>query len=939
MGRIQADTGLVSGINFTDTITKLMAIEAKPRDALTAKNKTLGDQQTAVTQLTALLVSFQFITKNLGKTDLFGQTTATSTNPNALTAIVTGAPAVGAYQYTPLRSVQSQQFLSSGYASQTSPLGTGTMTFRFGDGVARSNSLDALGGGQGFSRGKIQITDRSGATTQIDLSTAQTIDDVLAAINGAGTINVTATTVGGQIRLTDNTGQHASDLKAQEVGGGSTAASIGLAGVILGASANTNSGLGLDVLNLYSGIDLAALNDGAGVSTNKVLADIQYTLHDGTTGTIDLSPIAPGGSTAQQETTLGQIVQEVSTQTGGKLQVTISNDGKRLVATDTTSTPDPGQQTPGVTYGTLQLSAINGSKALDDLGLTGTTTDGSISGNRILGGLKTVLLSSLNGGQGLGTLGSLQLTDRDGQGVTVDLSGSETLDDIIGKINSQAATAGAGIIASINQAGDGIQLTDTTGGTGNLVAANVADGTTSADKLRLTGTTAGTSLQGKDLHLQVVAENTRLSLFNGGGGVALGTFRIADTNGASAVIDLSKNNIQTVGDVIDAINRASIGVHAQINATGDGISIQDTALGNGTLMVTEGTSTAAANLHLLAAATTSNGVQSIDGTTTHTIQLSNTDTLTDLKNKINTLGAGLTASILSDGSSKPYRLLLTSNQPGKIGNMVVDTSGMNMSLQQTAQGQDALLAIGGAGNLASSILISSSTNNFQDVLPGATLQVQNATGQPVTVNVTTSDTNIVANVQTFVDNYNKFRTQLAQDTTYDATTNTGAVLSSDSTALQLDTQLSDLLSGAFYGAGTIHSMAEIGVTMNQDGSLTFDQSKLQAAFAANPDAVQQFFTSRNTGVSSRFDTLIEQLAGQTNSLLSARLSAIQNQVADNQQRIDTMNARLANTQDRLYLQFYNMELILGQLKNSQTVINSLAPIEPYLGYTSQNSNG
>ena len=49
-----------------------------------------------------------------------------------------------------------------------------------------------LNGGAGVQRGKIRITDRSGAVATIDLSFARTVDDVLQAINSNEDISVTA---------------------------------------------------------------------------------------------------------------------------------------------------------------------------------------------------------------------------------------------------------------------------------------------------------------------------------------------------------------------------------------------------------------------------------------------------------------------------------------------------------------------------------------------------------------------------------------------------------------------------------------------------------------------------------------------------------------------------------------------------------------------------
>src|SRR5208282_569264 len=166
------------------------------------------------------------------------------------------------------------------------------------------------------------------------------------------------------------------------------------------------------------------------------------------------------------------------------------------------------------------------------------------------------------------------------------------------------------------------------------------------------------------------------------------------------------------------------------------------------------------------------------------------------------------------------------------------------------------------------VVVSSSSDTFTNVLPGVSLQIASATGQPVSVTVGNDGTNIATNLQTFVTNYNSFRSQLTTDTAYNTTTETGAVLSDDPTALQLDTQLSQLLTGSFSASGPVQSLADVGITVQSDGTLSFNQSQFDSVWDSDPTAVQQFFTTAKTGVSARFDTLITQLAGATDSLLS-----------------------------------------------------------------------
>lgn len=914
LGTVTSSTGLFSGIDYQSMIEKLLEISAKPRDLLTTRTNTLQSESAAITKVMANLLSVQYMTDNLGKDGLFASRAATSSDASVLNATVSGSPALGSYQFTCVRTAQTQQVTSSGYASSSTTIGAGTFSFRYGDDLATTQSLGVLNGGDGFTRGKIRITDRSGTSSTIDLSSATSLDDVIDAINNDETISVTAELHGDSIHLTDGTGQTTANLKVQEVGSGKTAASLGLSGIDVAATTVD----GADILSLSADLNLATLNDGMGVQFNTVLADIQYTLADGTTGEIDLSPILSGGSTVDAEVTLGDVIDRINAVAPDKLQARICEDGDRLEIVDLTTGS-----------GQLTLTSLYDSQALASLGLEGEAVGGVIQSGRLLGGLGTALLSRLNGGTGLGALGALQITDSSGGASTVDLSGAETVDDVLDAINA----AGTGITASLNHSRTGILLTDSSAGTGNLQVASGADGLDTAAKLQLAVDADVNSVDSGDLHLASVGWNTALADLHGGTGVAQGKFVLTDSTGESATINID-DGVTTIGQVIQEINRAGIGVEAGLNDTGDGIVLRDTAGGSSAMLVTASSGTTAADLHLLADVETIDGVQTVNGKMTYTVEIDSDDTLTDLKTKINDLGVGLQAGIFSDGSSKPYRLSLTSEQSGLIGKFVLTSTGVDLGLTDSVEAQDAVLSMGSISS-ATSMLVSSATNSFTGVVEGLTLKVKKASTTAVTVTVSSSTTNLVANITTFVTNYNTFRESLDGYTAFNAETNTGSLLSGDSAALRLDSDLPRLLSGTFLGSSdTVRSLAQLGVTLEEDGSLTFDQTVLEEAFEADPAGVEAFFTDETAGFSAKFHTMLEQLAGEENSLLSLRLESLQEKIDRNTEKIEWYNDRLDAQSDALYLKFYRMEVALATLQDNLDVIESLSPLDPYTGSSS-----
>jgi len=910
MGRIQSNFGLITGMDIAGTVDKLMQISARPREMLASRTQKIEQKQVAVTELSALLMSVRYVTQNLGKAATFDRQTITSSNEAALGVSLTGSAVGGTYQFTPLRTASHQQYLSAGFKSDADPLGTGKMTFRFGRHLQTNLDLAQIGGGAGLARGAIRITDRSGASAEIDLSAAQTLDDVLDAINSNAAINVTATTDGDRIRLIDNTGQAVSRLKVQEVGTGRTAASLGLAGV----DADAPSADGEDLVRLTAQTDLAALNDGHGIRTIAGLSEIQVTLRDGTTGVIDFAPVADGAaaSTAVKETTLSQVLQRINEALPDKLKAEIGPDGDRLVLTDLTS----GE-------GQFRLESMFGAETLQDLGLDQASADGVITGRRLLGGLRTVLLANMQGGKGVGTPGDIQITDRSGQTATVALAGAETVDDVIRRIND----ANIGVSARVNDAKNGILLTDTTGSTAHNLTVASAEGETTAEDLGIAVDQAVDSFNSGDLHLRVVSFNTRLSDLNGGAGVGRGRFVITDSKGHQTFISLTDPKIQTVGDVVLTINRLSSSVIAEINETGDGIRLVDTAGGSGQLKVADQSGTSAADLRLTRPAATvdvsGSTRQVIDGSSTFTVELTQNDTLATLRNKINNLQGGMTASLLFDGSSKPYHLSLVSNRSGRSGSLVVDTSQLGFELAETVEGRDALMLLGQPSAAATSLMVASSSNTFTSVLPGAKLEVKQATSTPVSVEVAVTDTDVIASVKTMVDNYNKLRKRLTELTAYDAATNKSAILASDATALRLDSDLGYLLSSRFAGVGSVQSLGELGISLKDDGTLALDETRLREKCKADLEGVKAFFTTKEAGFSARFDRLAEQLVGQDVSLMAQRFKSLQAQVDHNLAKIEQMDERLAKERDRLLLKFYHMELAIGKIQSSLAAIDSL----------------
>src|SRR5580658_457794 len=193
MGAISAGVGLISGINTTNLINELLSLDQEPVTALqnkvTSNNTDIQDLDT----FSADLLAVQQDATALGSSDVLNARTATSSNTSVLSVTADSTASLGNYELQPVQLAQSQRLISSGYSnSSTTPVGGGTITIQGGGFVNPNTSLSVLNGGQGVSLGQIEITNQAGTKTTVDLSTAQSVNDVLNDINNTPNIGVKA---------------------------------------------------------------------------------------------------------------------------------------------------------------------------------------------------------------------------------------------------------------------------------------------------------------------------------------------------------------------------------------------------------------------------------------------------------------------------------------------------------------------------------------------------------------------------------------------------------------------------------------------------------------------------------------------------------------------------------------------------------------------------
>jgi flagellar hook-associated protein 2 len=804
--------------------------------------------------------------------------------------------------------------------------------------VGRDTLLSSLNDGKGIRTdggADLSITDGAGTTFTVDLSDKLTLGDVFDAVDDAATTAGAAVAAqvnadGTGIELVDAGGGGA-NFRVTSANGSNALVDLGLVdgatdtdadGVLDGdrviASINSKlirdlqGGLGIGgivgegVIPVDSSTLLADILQGAGPAANAgPNDDFRVTTKAGVTYGMNINAL----------TTVGDLVTYIGARTGG--DVTASIVDRSIVLTDNT----------GAAGNLVVTDGIGGATTASALGLVIDEDVTSVTGIDL---------------DPLGVPASdaqFSITDSLGNAATVDLANSRSVQDILDAINN----AGVGVSAQLNSAGNGIEITDTAGGADDLTIADTLG--SAAAQLGIAGTyTEGVADSG-DLEYAYVTEGTRIDDL----GITRGRFTVNASNGFSYTVDLTQGNELTIQDVIDEINSGSPEtfsgsgvklVEAQVNATGDGITLIDNGPGVVAMSVEDAGSTTAAELGI--AGTAENPGDNIEGGFETVITVTASDTLQSLATKINDADVGVSATIINDGSpGAPFRLSLSSEKAGTDAAFVFDDGGLGLNTITLSQAQDAVAFFGG-NDPTQSVAIESKSNTLSSVIPGADISLLSVSDQPVTVTIALDDEAIVENASSLVTSLNGVFDTLDRYDSYNAETEERGLLLGDSTVAQIRNRLYNVLIQPNPElTGQYTSLSEIGIRVGQGARVEFDQEKFNEAMQNDRDAVEalltfeQFELDENgeetdtlvaQGVGVEISKILERLTDDIDGVVQNKLDTLDRQVSLNEQRIEDLDARLEAKRQRLLSEFQAMETALAQMQDQSSALQQIQAI-------------
>nr|WP_267876877.1 flagellar filament capping protein FliD [Duganella margarita] len=242
---------------------------------------------------------------------------------------------------------------------------------------------------------------------------------------------------------------------------------------------------------------------------------------------------------------------------------------------------------------------------------------------------------------------------------------------------------------------------------------------------------------------------------------------------------------------------------------------------------------------------------------------STNNSLQGIMDAINKGNFGVTASIVSDGSTgtgaTPNHLVLTSSATGASSTMKISLAGSGgdpadpalvsllgydpggtQNLSQKAAAADTLATVNG-------IAVTSSGTGISGAVTGVTFNALKVGS--TSVSVAKDSSTLTNSVNSFVKAYNDLNTQLSALGSYDADTKASGPLLGDSTLRNLQSSVRATLSSAISGlqSTSLTNLSQIGVSFQKDGSLAVDNAKLQKAITSNFNDIAGLFAAVGRG--------------------------------------------------------------------------------------------
>ncbi len=302
------------------------------------------------------------------------------------------------------------------------------------------------------------------------------------------------------------------------------------------------------------------------------------------------------------------------------------------------------------------------------------------------------------------------------------------------------------------------------------------------------------------------------------------------------------------------------------------------------------------------------------------LNLTGLTTLEGLKNMINNDVAGISATIINDGSaSGAYTLQLSGEEEGTDNSFSVDVSGLSGGITPlittTNPAQDAIIDIDGT-------MVTMGSNSSDEVISGLTLNLlkEMEAGESMVLKVKVDTEGISEKVSNFVDKYNDLFSFIKEQSAADGSLRQNPTLRA--VANRIENIATSSLSGGF---GNITQLHQVGITRGDGRSLEFDKDDFKEALSDDFNGVRDLFIERdgNLGKSYLFDQAVEDMTDSMDGLFKISNDALNKKIDYADDSIDRYERSVESYRLTMERKFTAMEMMMAQLQAQGSYLGTL----------------
>jgi len=292
-----------------------------------------------------------------------------------------------------------------------------------------------------------------------------------------------------------------------------------------------------------------------------------------------------------------------------------------------------------------------------------------------------------------------------------------------------------------------------------------------------------------------------------------------------------------------------------------------------------------------------------------TINITANSDLGSVVKQINQSGAPVTAAVISDGSK--FYVSLSNKETGKpigsgvTGGLVIDSDTTGLGLAVTQDAVNAALTVDG-------LPVESQSNQITTAIPGVTLNVvaKQAVASDLVIGADPSKS--LSKLQGFVDSFNAIMTALAPSLKPDPNARPAAGSTLDGVlAYGLERRLHGMLSSKVVALGAHRTLADIGVKLQNDGTVTIDSALFNDAVAKDPTGVDAIFSTPTTGIATQMTAFSKSYTDSVDGQLVQRQTSLKTTIKDLQKTNQRLTDHVTAYKAQLQAQFARMESLIA----------------------------